>query len=112
MIKKESNGGIGHSLVELGGVRHIFARAAPPNGGGLHEQVRDGLRSVQSVFRKHGAGSSIIKQSIFISAPGQLEECRQIVKDFYGRDLRGEVDTYQAFETWCGVHGGSVAWAE
>ena len=31
---------------------------------------------------------------------------------FYGRDLRGEVDAYQAFEAWCEVHGGKVDWVE
>jgi hypothetical protein len=31
---------------------------------------------------------------------------------FYGRDLSGEVGTYQDFESWCVVHGGSLDWIE
>jgi len=87
MITKQSNGGVGYSVVELNGIRHVFVSAAPQNGGDLYEQGRDGLRSIQAICQQHGAGSSIIKQSVFTSSPGQIDECRQIVKDFYGSDL-------------------------
>jgi len=87
MIIKESSHGIGSALVRAGGVRHVFACAVPRNGGDLGKQGQDALSSIRAIFEKHGAGGSIIKQSVFTKGPELTEECRQIVKDFYGDDL-------------------------
>jgi len=87
MITKESSNGIGSAIVRAGDVRHVFASAVPRNGGDLGEQGQDALSSIRAVFEKHSAGSSIIKQCVFTKGPELTEECRQIVKDFYGDDL-------------------------
>ncbi len=44
MIKKESSDGVGYSVVDLTDVRHVFASAAPRNGGTLREQAREALQ--------------------------------------------------------------------
>ncbi len=87
MIKRESKEGIGCSVLDRGGVRHVFATAAPLNGGGLGQQTQEALRSIHEVFERQDAGSSIIKQSVFLSDPGRIDECRREVRAFYGDDL-------------------------
>jgi enamine deaminase RidA (YjgF/YER057c/UK114 family) len=87
MIDKKSLEGISHSVIELGGTRHVFASATPRSDGNLREQGEDALRSIRAVFDDHGAAGSIIKQSIFTSDPKHTDECREIVREFYGEDL-------------------------
>jgi len=87
MISKKLRQGIGHSVVELGKTRHVFASAMPQNDGDLRQQTEDALRSIQAAFKDCGGNGSIIKQSVFIAAPEDAQQCREIVKEFYGDDL-------------------------
>jgi enamine deaminase RidA (YjgF/YER057c/UK114 family) len=87
MIRRESNQGIGYSVVELGGVRHIFAAGAPRSGGGLQEQTRDALSTIGRLMEDEGTRDSIVSQSVFIADAGMIDECRQIIRDFYGEHL-------------------------
>jgi enamine deaminase RidA (YjgF/YER057c/UK114 family) len=75
------------SVVDLAGVRHLFAHAAPQGGGDFQQQARDALRTIQAVARDEGASGSIVHQTIFMSDLRQAETCRQIVRDFYGDHL-------------------------
>jgi enamine deaminase RidA (YjgF/YER057c/UK114 family) len=87
MIRKESHEGIGFSVVELGKARHVFASAVPRNGGDLHEQARDALRTVEAVMQEEGTFGSIVKQDVYMKDIGQIDDCRRIIKDFYGDEL-------------------------
>jgi enamine deaminase RidA (YjgF/YER057c/UK114 family) len=87
MINRKLREGISHSVVELGGTRHVFASATPRQEGNLRAQCEDALRSIQAAFSDCGAGGSIIKQSIFIGDPRQIDQCREIVREFHGDNL-------------------------
>ena len=87
MIRRESSHGIGYSVVELHGVRHIFAAAVPRQGDTLREQTRDALRTIEQVIDEQGTRNSIVHQAVFIADSGLIDECRQIIRDFYGEHL-------------------------
>lgn len=87
MIRKETSEGIGYSVVELGQVRHVFASAAPQNGGDLEEQTRDALKTIEAVIDDEAAHGSIVKQAVFLRNIEQVEACRAIIKEFYGSEL-------------------------
>ncbi len=87
MICKESSDGIGYCLVELNDTRHIFAAAAPRNGGSLAEQARDALRTITQVTDREGRRGSIVHQAVFLRDPSQTEECRRLIQEFYGDEL-------------------------
>ncbi len=87
MIRRESNQGIGYSVVELNGVRHIFAAAVPRRGTSLREQTRDALTTIERVMQAEGTRDSIVSQSVFIADGGLIGECRQIIREFYGEHL-------------------------
>ena len=83
MIKKESSDGVGYSVVDLTDVRHVFASAAPRNGGTLREQARDALRTIEAVIAEEGARGSIVHQAVFVKDADLIEECQQIMREFY-----------------------------
>ncbi len=87
MIRKETSEGIGYSVVELGQVRHVFASAAPRNGGNLEQQTHDALKTIEAVIDDEGTLGSIVKQAVFLRDIEQMEACRAIIKEFYGAEL-------------------------
>lgn len=100
MVKKESHAGAGYSVVELQDVRHVFAAAVPRIGGTLSEQAYDALKTIRDVLVEEGPRGSIVKQEVFLSDYGQVETCRQIMRDFYGDHL--PATTYIAQHPCCG----------
>ena len=59
MMRKESSEGIGYSVAELNGVRHIFANAAPRKGTTLCEQADDALRTIEAAMAEQGSNNAI-----------------------------------------------------
>jgi enamine deaminase RidA (YjgF/YER057c/UK114 family) len=86
-IHKATHEGIGFSAVDLADVRHVFAAAVPRRGSTLREQTSDALRTIEAVMRDEGTRGSIVHQAVFIADVGLIEECRQIIREFYGPDL-------------------------
>ena len=84
---KASHQGIGFATVELFDIRHVLATAVPRCGCTLREQAEDALHRLDVVFRAEGARQSVIHQTVFLAEPGHIDECRQIIGDFYGADL-------------------------
>jgi enamine deaminase RidA (YjgF/YER057c/UK114 family) len=84
---KASHQGIGLATVELNDIGHVFATAIPRCGGTLREQAENALQSLDDVLRAEGTRQSIIRQTVFLTEPSQIDECRQIIRDFYGADL-------------------------
>ncbi len=87
MIRKESSDGVGFSVVDLTDVRHVFASAAPRNGGTLREQARDALRTIEAVIAEEGARGSIVHQAVFVKDADLIEECQQIMREFYKDEM-------------------------
>jgi len=87
MIRKESTEGIGYSVVELNDTRHVLASAAPRQGGDLHAQAHDALKTIQAVIEEEGTQGAIVTQAVFMRDIGQIEACRRIISDFYGDQL-------------------------
>ncbi len=86
-MKRESCRGIGYSIAELNGVRHVFVSAVPRSGNGVAEQAVDALKTVQAVIGEHSDRNSIVHQAVFVRDLNQVETVRQIIKDFYGDQL-------------------------
>ena len=86
-ITKKSHTGIGYSVVDLNDVRHVFVAATPQLGGDLRQQAGDALRTVEAVMNEQGTRGSIVHQAVFVADTRQIDECRQIIRDFYGREL-------------------------
>ena len=84
---KESREGIRFSAVDLNDVRHTFAAAVPRRGVTLRQQARDVLGNIEALMHEKGSGESIVHQAVFVADVGRIDECRRIVRDFYGRDL-------------------------
>jgi enamine deaminase RidA (YjgF/YER057c/UK114 family) len=87
MIRKESNAGVGYSVVDLNGARHVFASAVPRNGGDLQQQAHDALRTIEAVTHEEGMLGSIVHQAVFMRDIRQVETCRQIIREFYDNEL-------------------------
>jgi enamine deaminase RidA (YjgF/YER057c/UK114 family) len=87
MIRKTSNADSAYSVVDLKGVRRLFASAVPSNGGDFEQQAGEAFLAVQSVAQAEGMGGSIVQQAIFLSDARRIETCRRIVREFYGNDL-------------------------
>jgi enamine deaminase RidA (YjgF/YER057c/UK114 family) len=87
MIRRESSQGIGYSVVELHGVRHIFAAAVPREGATLAGQTRSALRTIEDVVAEQGTRNSIVSQAVFIADGGRIDECHQIIREFYGEHM-------------------------
>jgi enamine deaminase RidA (YjgF/YER057c/UK114 family) len=86
-IHKISSEGIGYSLADLSDVRHVFAAAVPRRGTTLREQADDALRIIETVNGAHGSLGSIVHQAVFVADASLIDECRQIMHEFYGPDL-------------------------
>jgi len=86
-IRKVSHRGIGFSVVELNDVRHVFAAAAPRCSGTLREQADDALRNIEAVIQEEGTRGSIVHQAVFIPDVALIDECRQIMREFYGDQM-------------------------
>jgi len=86
-VRSTLRDGIGWSIVDLGGIRHLFAVADLRGPGTFPEQLDRSLEAVRAAFAGEGAERSIIQQSVFLDDPGRIEACRQRVEAFYGPDL-------------------------
>jgi enamine deaminase RidA (YjgF/YER057c/UK114 family) len=86
-IHKVTHEGVGYSVVDLADVRHVLAAASPRRGSTLREQAHDALRTIEAVTRENGTRASIVHQAVFVADAGQIESCRQIIREFYGSDL-------------------------
>ena len=87
MIQKKSCEGIGYSVVELNGAKHVFAAAVPRQTGSLEEEAHDALQTIQAVMEEEGTRGSIVHQAVFFRKLDQLEEIQRIIKQFYGDEL-------------------------
>ena len=86
-IRKASQEGIGYSTVDLSDVRHVLAAAVPRRGSTLRQQADDALRIIDAVTHEEGVRGAIVHQAVFLADMNQIDECRRIIRDFYGRDL-------------------------
>ena len=86
-IQKVSQEGVGYSTVDLSDVRHVFAVAVPSRGATFRQQTNDALGVIDAVAREEGARGAIVHQSVFLADIGQIDECRQIIREFYGKDM-------------------------
>ncbi len=87
MLRKVSSDGAGYSVAELSDVRHVFAAALPSSGTTFQQQTKDALRTIQAVIDEEGSRGSIIHQAVFLADARQIENCRQMMRDFYGAEL-------------------------
>jgi enamine deaminase RidA (YjgF/YER057c/UK114 family) len=87
MIRKESETGLGYSVVELGPVRHVFAAATPRQGKSIRQQVQDALGTIGTLIKEESAPGSIVMQSVFLKDSADETACREIMRDFYGKDM-------------------------
>ena len=87
MIRTESSAGVGYSVFEPNGVRHVFAAAVPRQGTTLDEQTHDALKTIEAVVREEGTHGKIVHQAVFMRDLSQVDQCRAIINDFYGPDL-------------------------
>jgi len=87
MIRKCSSAGIGYSVVELQDVRHVYAAAVPRTGQTLHQQAYDALKTLEAVIQEESTKGSIVHQAVFLSDAGLTDQCRQIMREFYGNEL-------------------------
>ena len=86
-IRKVSHEGVGYSVVDLNDVRHVFAAAVPRRGETLRQQADDALRTIEAVIQEEGTRGSIVHQAVFVADFGRIDECRQIIREFYGDEL-------------------------
>jgi len=87
MLRKESSEGVGYSIAELNGTRHVLAAAVPRNGGDLQQQAHDALRTIKAVMEEEGTQGAIVRQAVFMKNIDQIEACRQIINNFYRDEL-------------------------
>jgi enamine deaminase RidA (YjgF/YER057c/UK114 family) len=86
-IRKTSREGIGFSAVDLNDVRHVLAAAVPGAGGTLPQQAVSALRTIEAAMEQESARGSILHQAVFVADVGQIDQCRRIIRDFYGPAL-------------------------
>jgi enamine deaminase RidA (YjgF/YER057c/UK114 family) len=86
-ICKASREGTSFSAVDLGDVRHVLAAAVPRRGATLRQQADDVLGRLEAVIGERGRRGSIVEQAVFLADAGQIEECRQILRGFYGPEM-------------------------
>lgn len=87
MIRRESSAGVGYSVFEPNGIRHVFAAATPRTGETLEEQTHDALKTIEAVVREEGTHGRIVQQAVFMRDLAQMEQCRELIREFYGPDL-------------------------
>ena len=86
MIRKVSSDGVGYSVVELNDHRHVFAAAVPRSGVTLREQTEDALLTIQAVMEEERTHGAIVQQAVFVKDFDRLDECREIIRRFYGKN--------------------------
>jgi enamine deaminase RidA (YjgF/YER057c/UK114 family) len=84
VIRKVVDRGVGFSAVDLNDVRHVFATAVPRRGATLGQQASDALRTIEAVIEQEGTADSIVQQAVFLADVNQVDECRDIIRKFYG----------------------------
>jgi enamine deaminase RidA (YjgF/YER057c/UK114 family) len=87
MLRKISSDGVGYSVAELSDVRHVFATALPARGTTFEQQTENALQTIRSVIDEEGSRGSIIHQSVFLADAGEIENCRRMMRDFYGAEF-------------------------
>jgi len=87
MIHKKSRAGIGYSVLDLKDVRHVVATAVPRSGHTLKQQTQDALHTIEALMEEKTTQGAIVNQAVFIKDPTLKEQCRQLMRDFYGSDL-------------------------
>jgi len=87
MVNKLSREGVGYSTADLHHVRYIFASAVPRRSSGILEETGETLATIADVIHNQGARNGIVRQTIFVKDPQQIEPCREIIHGFYGDDL-------------------------
>jgi len=87
MVRKIARERSHHSVVELNDVGHVFATVVPGAGATLRDQARDALEGIAAVMSAEGAAGAVIHQAVFVADGESMAACRQIVREFYGRDL-------------------------
>lgn len=87
MIRKVCDDGVGYSVVDLTDVRHVFAAAVPKHQGDLETQTWDALRTIQAVMKEESTLGSIVHQVVFLAQYDKVEECRRVMREFYGADF-------------------------
>jgi len=83
-MEKCSRDGIGSASVSLRDVRHVFVAAAPRRGTTFREQALDALDVVAEATRRLVARGEIVHQAVFLADAGRSDECRAILREFYG----------------------------
>jgi enamine deaminase RidA (YjgF/YER057c/UK114 family) len=86
-ICNASRDGAACSTVELGDVRHVLATAVPRRGSTLRQQLHEALRGIAAAMEAQAVHGSIVQQAVFVADAGQIESCRRIIADFYGKEL-------------------------
>jgi enamine deaminase RidA (YjgF/YER057c/UK114 family) len=94
-IRNESIASVCSSVVERGTVRHLFAVALPRRGDTVSEQTEDALCNIEALSAEQGACGSIITQSVFLRRPDDLPACRQVIRDFFGRQMPATTYIFQ-----------------
>jgi enamine deaminase RidA (YjgF/YER057c/UK114 family) len=87
MVKKMSREGVGCSVADLSHVRYVFASAVPRRGSGVLEEAGETLATIAEAIHGQGARGGIVRQTIFVKDPLQIETCREIIRGFYGDNL-------------------------
>ncbi len=87
VIRKVVDKGVGFSAVDLNDVRHVFATAVPRRGSTLGQQASDALRTIEAVIEQEGTADSIVHQAVFLADVNQVDECRRMIRDFYGSKM-------------------------
>ena len=68
MLRKDSSHGIGYTVADVNGHRHVYASAVPTNGGDLREQAHDALQNIERLMHEKAPAAD--------RAPGRLYEGR------------------------------------
>jgi enamine deaminase RidA (YjgF/YER057c/UK114 family) len=87
VVRNTAGDGNRYAVVALGGVCHVFATVVPHAGGNLREQATDALEAVAALMSAEGAGGAVVHQALFLAEGESMAACRQIVREFYGRDV-------------------------
>jgi len=87
MIRKVCDDGVGYSVVDLTDVRHVFAAAVPRCTGDLTTQTWDALRTIQAVMKEESTLGSIVHQVVFLAEYDKVDECHEVMREFYGADF-------------------------
>jgi enamine deaminase RidA (YjgF/YER057c/UK114 family) len=87
MIRRAFQEGVGYTVVVLGGVRRLFAVAAPRGAGSLAEQTEGALQTIATVSQAEGGPGSIVMQSVFLKNIEDQRACRKTIEGFYREEL-------------------------